>query len=308
MIKKFFKIFFLSLLGLLVLTIIIFNKNIPAFIYNEFESNERFYYVIGEQTMDAVYQLIDIRTGKSDVFVSDQDRLYKVKEDIDKGINATVELSNLYSLLLNRQDKIPFLPAKYKKYQEMKKIAFDNYRKGILIFRDVKAKEHTTFDLLNQIIILNDKMTNKEGMSNEEYWMALEENADIARETIKKAEQLYNDKFLDEGYKNYLIVYSQRIIDAYELAMNPEKTKNKESFEREIEKIYQKGSNLDFEKIYADWRKNIIDDLNKKVDEYDKISYQQMGEAAKYYTDNNLDKDLISRFLSVFSKKYPKNI
>ena len=308
MFKKFLKIFFLSLLALLGLAIIIFNKNIPAFIYNEFESNKRFYYVIGEQTMNAVYQLIDIRTGKSDVFVSDQDRLYKVREDIDKGLNAVVELSNLYSLLLNRQDKIPFLPAKYKKYHEMKKIAFDNYRKGILIFRDVKNKEHTTFDLLNQIIILNDKMTNKEGMSNEEYWMALEENADIARETIKKAEQLYNDKFLDEGYKNYLIVYSQRIIDAYELAMNPEKTKNKESFEREIEKIYQKGSNLDFEKIYADWRKNIIDDLNKEVDEYDKISYQQMVEADKYYKDNNLGKDLISRFLSIFSRKYPKNI
>jgi len=308
MLKKFLKIFFLSLLGLPVLIIIIFNKNIPAFIYNEFEWREKICYLAIEEVMTDISQLVDIRTGKSDLFLSDQDKMYKTKDVIDNDLEIIEKILDRFSLFIQRQDKIPFLPSKYKKYQEMKKIAFDNYRNGLLTFKRVKTIEHAGFDLAVQADILNKRMSERKNVSDEEYWKSLKENADIAKEMIEMAKKLYDDKYIDEGYKNYFVIYFQKVIDTYNLFNDPEKTKNMQVFNRELEKISQRGTELDINQITTNWHKNIIDDLNKKADESNKLFYQQMAEADKHYNDNNLGKDLISRFLSIFSKKYPKNI
>jgi hypothetical protein len=203
------------------------------------EVKGRFYFYLSEEGLKMVYQLIDIRTGKSEIIVSDEDKLYKIKEEIDKALKNIVGVSDLQTALINRQEKIPFLSEKYKKYHEMKKVGLDNYQKSLVTLKDVKTKEHITFDLLSQVVFLGESMGKKE-KNEENYWIKLGENANIAKEIIDRAEKLYDDKFLDEGYRNYLVTHAQKVIDVYNLAADPGKTKDMESFEKDLKKSIKK--------------------------------------------------------------------
>ena len=297
-------------LAILILTpIIIFNQNIPAFIYNELEWRARANYLLAEQFSNDVEYLIGIRTGKEEVFISDEAKFDKLTEDIEKGLEIVGELLDDYQAYVNHQNKIPLLPAKYKKYHELKKPAFDNYQKGLRIFREIKAKEHKGFRLVRQLDIANQKFAgSREDISWEKHFQDMTDAYGVAKELINQAEELYKNNDIDEGFKSYIVLQCQKMVDFYEIITDPKNFAYSEATAKELEAIGQRGSEIDFNEVVTNWHREILDEPNKEMLEYKDLSYSQMEEADRYYRENDLKNDLVSRFLSIFSKSYPKNI
>lgn len=75
-----------------------------------------------------------------------------------------------------------------------------------------------------------------------------------------------------------------------------------------LDAIGERGSEIDFNEVVTNWHKNLLDDPENEMLKYKDLAYEQMVEADKYYQENDLKNDLISRLLSKFSKSYPKNI
>lgn len=306
---KILKRILLALAILIVATVVIFNQNIPAFIYNELEWRARANYLLSEQIRSDVDFLIAIRTGKEEVFISDQVKWDKLMEDIEKGLDLVLKLTDDYLTLLHRQDRIPLLPAKYKKYQELKKPALENYQKGLLIFREVKEKEHKGFRLVRQADFAYQKFSSgSQGLSDEEYFANLTDAVEVARSLNNEAEKLYQQRVIDKGFRDYVVFQNQKMIDFYEVILDPKNLEDEIKLANKLEAISQRKLDVEFNEVVANWHVECIDDLNEEMLDYKESAYEQMMKADQYYRENNLKNDLISRLLSRFSEKYPKNI
>ena len=131
---------------------------------------------------------------------------------------------------------------------------------------------------------------------------------EVAQSIIVKAEFLYQDKVIDEGMRDYIILSSDNMIDFYEVITDPEKMDDSEAIAQVLEAIGERGSEIDVDEVVANWHKNLLDSLENEMLEYKDLAYEQMVEADKYYRENDLKNDLISRLLSKFSRSYPRNI
>lgn len=309
---KILKKILLGLAVLIVALVVVFNQNIPAFVYNEFEWRARAHYLLTEEVRNQIDYLIAIRTGEESAFVSDQEKMNKIPEDIEEGLKFAQELVDSYQVYLNRQDKIPFLPAKYKKYQELKKPAFENYQKSLEVFIVLKKKEHQGFRLVQQLDTANAKFAGLGGeKSDEDRFQEMTDAYDVAPSIIAQAESLYQDKVIDEGLRDYVILRSNMMIDFYEIITDPENYTSgayDEAVGQQLEAIGERDSEIDFNEVVTNWHRNLLDDLENEMLEYKDLSYEQMVEADKYYRENDLKNDLINRLLSKFSKSYPRNI
>jgi len=300
-------------LGILAVSlIIIFNQQIPAFIYNELEWRARAHYLLAEEVRNQVEYLIAIRTGKESAFISDETKMDKIPEDIEEGLEFVKELVDGYLAYVNRQDRIPLLPTKYKKYQELKKPAFENYQKSLEIFIVLKKKEHQGFRIAKQLDTTVAKFAGYgEEKSDEDRFQDMTDAYEVSQSIVAEAETLYQDKIIDEGYKDYLVLQCNKIIDFYEIITDPENIASgtySETVAKKLEAIGERGAELDINEVITNWHKNLLDDLENEMLEYKDLAYEQMTEADKYYRENDLKNDLISRLLSKFSKTYPKNI
>lgn len=309
---KILKKILLALAILIVALVVIFNQNIPAFIYNELEWRARAHYLLAEEVRNQVEYLIAIRTGRESAFVSDQEKMDKIPEDIEEGLDFVKELVDAHQAYVKRQERIPLLPVKYKEYKELKKPAFENYQKSLEIFIELKKKEHQGSRLVQQLDTANAKFA---GLGEEKSWedrfQDMTDAYDVALSIITQAEDLYQKKVIDEGLRDYVILYSNKIIDFYEIITDPENVASgaySETVAQELEAIGERGSEIDFDEVVTNWHKNLLDDLENEMLEYKDLAYEQMVEADEYYRENDLKNDLISKLLSKFSKSYPKNI
>ncbi|MFH1000877.1 MAG: hypothetical protein V1783_08550 [Bacteroidota bacterium] len=74
----------------LLIIFLILGSQIPAFIYNEYEFMVRANYVLAEMAFNNAEKMIDMRTGRSDVLVSDQDKA-RLYQPINEAITAIIE-------------------------------------------------------------------------------------------------------------------------------------------------------------------------------------------------------------------------
>ena len=306
---KVLKLFLLLLAILIVGPVVVFNKQIPAFIYNELEWQERARFLLAEEIGNQIDYLIGIRTGTvSEVLVPDQEKA-ELWKPIEEGLDFKTKMIEEYTKYLNWQDKIPFLPAKYEQYQELKKPAIENYQKSHQLFSEVKEKEHQGYRLVQQLETASQKVGTTGGENQDwgEYFVSLKQAAEVA-ETIKAdAEALYQDGVIDEGFKSYVQAQAQRIIDVYQFLTDPQNTNDKTAYQRFIA-ILEKGSDQDFNQIITDWHKNKLDQLNQETQKYRTLAYEQITEADTHYRENDLKNDLITKLLSKITQKYPRNI
>lgn len=306
---KIFKKILLALAVLVVAIIVIFNQNISAFVYNELEWRARAHYLLAEEVQNQVEYLIGIRTGKESAFISDQEKINKIPEDINEALDFVKKLIDTHQVYVNRQDKIPFLPANYKQYQALKKPAFENYQKSLELFIDLKKKEHQGARLVQQLDTANAKFAGLgEEKSWEDHFQEMTDAYEVAPNIISEAQALYRDKVIDEGMRDYIILYSNKIIDFYEIITNPKNVEYDPAVAAKLEAIGERGSEIDFNEVVTNWHKNLLDGLENEMLKYKDMAYEQIAEADKYYRENDLKSDLISRLLSRFSKSYPKNI
>lgn len=305
---KILKYFLLALAILIITLIVVFNQNISAFVYNELEWRARAHYLLAEEVRADVDYLIDIRTGKETPLISDQAKWDKIPEEIEKGLDLTDELVDTYQSYVSRQEKIPFLPSKYREYHQLKKPGFENYQKYLQIFIEIKDKEHRGFQITRQLDKANEKFAGSEGQSWEKRFQDMSEADELSHSLINQAEELYKSRVIDEGFKNYIQLRCQMMIDFYETITDPELLNNETALVKELEVIGQRASGIDFNEIVTNWHREILDEPNKEMLDYRELAHKQMMEADKFYRENDLRNDLTSRLLSKFSKSYPKNI
>ena len=305
---KILKYFLLALAILILVPIIIFNQNIPAFVYNELEWRARAHYLLAEEVRADVDYLIDIRTGKETPLISDQAKWDKIPEEIEKGLDFADELVDTNQSYASRQEKIPFLSSKYREYHQLKKPGFESYQKYLQIFIEIKDKEHRGFQIARQLDKTNEKFAGSEGQSWEKRFQDMSEADELSHSLIDQAEELYKGRVIDEGYKNYIQLRCQMMIDFYEAITDPELLTNETALAKELEAIGRRTSGIDFDEIVTNWHREILDKPNKEMLDYREFAHKQMLEADEFYRENDLKSDLISKLLSKFSKSYPKNI
>src|SRR5690606_405793 len=108
----------------MVVLLVVLGFSLPAFYYNHLEAEQRSHFLANQYFKEQTDELIAIRTGENDVFISDQEKL-----NLAGKIEELQEISSVsydfYAEIFPKQDSIPFLPTKYKEYQELKKQAYE---------------------------------------------------------------------------------------------------------------------------------------------------------------------------------------
>ena len=111
----------------LVLFILIFNRQIPAFIYNEYEFMVRANYRLAEMFFNQAEEMIDLRTGRSDELVSDQEKT-RLYQPINEAIEGIIEANDRQKTYLAKQDKLLWLLP--KTYREYHRLELDYFQEG----------------------------------------------------------------------------------------------------------------------------------------------------------------------------------
>lgn len=299
----------LFLVLLLFLFILIFNKNIPAFIYNELEWQARLRYLMAERTKEAMNFMIGARGGLPEYLVSDQKRA-KIPQELEKAVEVREGLINEYLYFNNLQAKIPFLPKKYKEYHQMKTKAFENYQKGFETFKKAHQDEEKVLKLWNQLSSIKKFLINCLLFSRfDPHYLQKMENVTFAKNIIKESKQLYKKNIINKNLNDYFVFESQRLLDLYYLFRKFENKPFDQKATQEFFAILSRQSGLpEAEDIILNWHQNIFDPQSKKMDQYHQLALEQITKSDRYYKDNNLKNDLISRLLSKFFKSYPRNI
>lgn len=304
--KKFSKLLAKLLLIILIfffLFIIIFNQNIPAFIYNEMEWYQRGDYYFAEQTKGYYNELISIRKGQSHYILNDNE-MYKLPQNLKDVLKEREFFINDYERINNQQTKIPFLSKKYKEYHKLKTEAFENYKKGFETFKTAFDDQDKILKLSNRTDDLNQMLVN--GIKKS---IIPNPNLVLAKNLLEETNQLYKDGVIDADAKTLFDFRNQQLIDVYDFLLNLKgKNPTKEETNKLMVILSRKPGVPDFNTIFQNMNKNIFEPRRKQMDDYHKLAFDQMMIADKYYQDNNLQNDLISLILSKFSKKYPKNI
>lgn len=295
---------------LVTTTVLVLNRNTPAFIYNELEWQQRIHYQSIEKLRRGIDYLIGIRTGETtDVFLSDQKKLDLV-DDIDRGISEVNRLLAEHEKISVRQDKLPFLPKKYREYQQRKKLGFENYRKTLEIFTDIKKIEYDVFRLSRQLHSTRLSILLPKGektVSGEDYFNNLKSAAEIAKQLQDQVEKFYEEGVINEEFKSYLRIQASQAIDAYALLSNADENQDIDALINSIPDIINRGTEVDLYALLEKWHKEKIDPKVEEMHKYDDVAMQQLTDADGFYRDNNLQGDRISWILSWIIKSYPRN-
>jgi len=291
------------ILGLVILLSV--GIQLPAFIYNEYEFMVRANYQLAEMAFDDAETMIDARTGKGDILVSDQKKadLYL---PINQAIEVIIEAVNEQKQYVNKQDQlIKFLPKKFRQYHQLKQNYLNDYSQSFAVYQEVKLAEHwlySTMERLGQTGTLLADIDFSQDYSDQLTEMVV--MADLITSDIQSA----GDKgWLTESMETYLKFKTQKFIDIHNIIVNPDLNGNQTTIAiRNWQVSLEEEPN--FNQALNDWHQNLIDPIFNQGKKQYATAVEKLTLADGFYTKHNLGRDWITVILSKFSDYYPKNI
>jgi len=294
---------------ILIIFLIIFfiiGSQIPAFIYNEYEFMVRANHVLAEMAFNDAEKMIDLRTGRSDALVSDQDKA-ALYQPINEAIKYIVEANDRQKSYLAKQDKLLWLlPKPYREYHRLELDYFKDYSDSFHAYQEVKSAEHWFYNIIS-------RWTNAESIlvdmdsSTPDYLDKLKELDTVAGLVIQETKNAQAKGWLTEDLAKYLTMKNNKIIFLYAIMSDPDFTD--ESFADGMESIRHIESQIpDFDQAFSQWHKELIDPKFNQGKEKYASAMEKLTLVDRYYTEHNLSKDWITVILAKFLKSYPKNI
>lgn len=278
---------------------------IPPFIYNSYESDFRD--EIGRsldlsQTIESAIQIR--RTGLADASISRQEHL-ELGQQIVASIKRVKGFLDNTKVIVEKQDKVPFLNEKYLKYHQNKKEAFKEYARLNGDFLIKKENDHLLTDTM---VVLADTDSIIYDMNHPD-WTELTLTLLEKSKTIKtNADQLKERSFITKELHEYMI----RAVDLYSyMYYESKKVVDENSWDNyDIKKIVELtkargGYDLNV-MMQETW--DMSDAIMSKYDKEYTINDDELYKWGKYYHDERLAFDPISKILSRFSSNYPKNL
>jgi len=304
--KRLAKLLIKFLLIIFVLAILIFNRQIPAFIYNECEFMVRANHVFAEMAFNAAEKMINMRTGNSDVLVSDQDKA-ALYQPINKAITAIIEANDRQKSYLAKQDKLLWLlPKTYREYHRLELDYFQDYSDSFHAYQEVKSAEHWFYNIVSRWSNAESILVDMDS-STPDYLDKLKELNTVAGLVIQETKNAQAKGWLTEDLAKYLTMKNDKIIFLYAIMSDPDFTD--ESFADGMESIRHIENQIpDFDQAFSQWHEELIDPKFNQGKEKYASAREKLTLADQYYSDHNLSRDRITVILAKFLKTYPKNI
>lgn len=304
--QKLIKNLLIILVGLMFCLVIFFNRQIPAFIYNEYEFMVRADHVLAEIAFNNAEKMINMRTGNSDVLVSDQDKA-ALYQPINEAIAAIIEANDQQKIYLDKQNKLlSLLPKTYREYHRLELDYFQDYFDSFHAYQEVKSAEHWFYNIVSRWSNAESILVDMDS-STPDYLDKLKELDTVAGLVIQETENAQAKGWLTEDLAKYLTMKNDKIILLYAIMSDPDFTD--ESFADGMESISYIESRIpDFDQAFSQWHKELIDPKFNQGKEKYASAREKLALADQYYSDHNLSRDRITIILAKFLKSYPKNI
>jgi len=290
----------------LVLFILIFNRQIPAFIYNEHEFMIRANHVLAEMFFNGAEKMIDMRTGRSDELVSDQEKT-RLYQPINEAIEGIIEANDRQKSYLAKQDKLLWLlPKTYREYHRLELDYFQDYSDSFHAYQEVKSAEHWFYNIIARWTSAEATLADMDS-STPDYLDKLKDLDTVAGLVVQETKNAQAKGWLTEDMVKFLTMKNDKIIFLYAIMSDPEFTD--ESFADGMESIrYIESQIPDFNQAFSQWHKELIDPKFNQGKEKYASAIDKLTLADQYYTDHKLSRDWITVILAKFLKTYPKNI
>lgn len=284
----------------------VFNQNIPAFIFNEFEVRQRYTYLLGEGVRANVDEQIEIRTGRKETYVNEKD-MQVLGTSIERGLRDQEELLTEHTKYSRWQSWIPFLPEKYKDYLRQKEEAFVNYREAIRLFSELKENEHKIYNAFLALSKIPDIALVIENLEPDEQWQYLSDLENLLEGATQDVRTLRERGFVTQDLAFYL---EQRLVGGKAILTT---ITSDDDLETQLEKIKEEGDRIaandqDISVLISQWQSQIVDKKRDEWIKFDDISFEQANKANEYYRSHNLGNDMITKLLSKISDRFPRNI
>ena len=305
-IKHNLKILIKVLFACLILVILIFNRQIPAFIYNEYEFMVRANYRLAEMFFNKAEEMIDLRTGRSDELVSDQEKA-RLYQPINEAIEEIIEANDRQKSFLDKQDKLLWLlPKTYREYHRLELDYFQDYSDSFHAYQEVKSAEHWFYNIIARWTSAEATLADMDS-STPDYLDKLKDLDTVAGLVVQETKNAQAKGWLTEDLAKYLTMKNDKIIFLYAIMSDPDFTD--ESFADGMESIrYIESQIPDFNQVFTQWHEELIDPKFNQGKEKYASAIDILTLADRYYSDHNLSRDWITVILAKFLKTYPKNI
>lgn len=288
-------------LSLLVL-ILILGYVLPQFYFNELELGFRQNFTNAYISIGKAEQGIELRRlGPNEV---DDEKFTSLGEAIESELNNAITSLEEASKFSKKQQDINFLlPNKYKEYLDLKEKSLIDYYQLADSFRQRKQNEHMMTETLMLIVQIDQSIND---MSNYDQWLitldTIPQNSDLL---TSNADILLANNHINNEFHDYIIESSQKFeyLATTYLEVLEKGSLDKVEFEKELDKFatpYDEVKRM-MEESQSEWdRRN--QEYFQKIDKND----QDLLMASNYFNENKLALDPVSKFLAMFSNKFPR--
>jgi len=288
-------------LSLLVL-IAILGYVLPQFYFNELELGFRQNFTNAYISMGKAEQGIKLRQlGPEKVNDEEFSILRKgIEQELNNVVTSLKEAANFNK----RQRGIYFiLPKKYKKYLELKEKSQITRYQLSESFLLRKQNEHIMTETLMLIVQIDQSIND---MSDYDHWLitldAIPQNSDLI---TSNADILLENNHINKEFHDYIIASALKFkyLSTTYLEVLEKGSLDKVKFKKELEKFvtpYDEVKSM-MKESQTEWDRRNQEHL-EKIDKND----QDLLIASNYFNENKLAPDPMSRFLAMFSNKFPR--
>lgn len=292
-----------KLIGFSLVLVLILALTIPSFVYNELEFHFRLHYAQAEYVFEQADNLISLRKSDKDPVANEKEYTQWAKE-IEKGMDLVINEEEEAQKINTLQDYVPLLPSKYRTYQKQKKVAIEKYLVYLKGFKVKDQNDHMLSDVTLKLT-KNGELFGSAAAKGD-YWQKLEVGQADATAVSLQAQQLYLNGFITKDLYDYFTKGVDVMTFIYNESQKVKSTGSWSSFNTEGLNALSSAETVDVYKLYDESNKigsSIQRKLNKEYDE----AYKLIEKTSKYYDDNNLAWDTLSKIISKFNNRFPRN-
>jgi len=282
--------------------------SLPQFYFNNLEYRTSELFTEIEDINKLAGDHIEQRSGREGGSKT-PDEIKKLSQTIQEDLDRLEGKIKEHEDISTKQNKIAFLlNTKYKKYLKLKNLAFEKYYLSLRKFKTLKEYEGLT----HEVLLARDDAKNSvlEAVSQKPPNF---EKSDILIQHLNEIKQKLasykvSDYLTDEYYR---VLISDLDADIDQITIFKNGILNNYTYSQLDSELSKNGSKYD-DKVYSvALSESVSTKIGIKRQEWTNF-YSEFDEksilAAEYYKENKLYNDPISLGLSVFNKKYPKNL
>lgn len=290
-----------SLVSLLVLSAYL----IPRFIYNKLEYEFRMNYSMAMQLEQVADELIAVRQlGPTDSTTDEE--FEQIASNIEEALEESIEYTNQATTIQNSQEKIPFLPNKYKEYHQLKQHLITDHNQLTKSFLQIKINEHLLTDTVQRLFDTQAFFRNYD-FENQDLYESIEYLDYNTLRVELQAKRLYEADSISSEVYDYLIKQNEpsiHILEQFRVVIENQSWDKFDSSKITSPPVIDESKVSDlFSDSYNQKRKSALDNHKKNTSAH----YDEMEKVGSFYLDNHLGYDPLSTMLSKINDKYPLN-